>query len=611
MFNERKLTGTGHGFVKAYSNNWLSQLGAVYRYESPKDVLRKPNHQHRKIALYSILAMAFVAFFTLFMIVHEADRRSRQLVIESSFGNETAIEPSAGGYNTVLTTPLSAGNPANGSGEADDPHRSDPIPVNRPRRLRFYDGDEQREAVTVGQDRLVLLPARFLRPPSSAVAPQWASGEDEIASAQRRDAFVSEPKPFQLQTLPSHGLPNVVPVGFRPMPRGNRSAKALSTADWSSANVQELIRQLTMAKRTQQQQEQQQQLYYSYPYLASPQPAEFGHPVHPNHRIKFSGIYRHPRKNGDITTLFGAASQRPREVRLQAPQLINQQLQPDRLYNFKPQNPSEVNLLATEQFRFAPQADDEMPEGWPVQGMPFSVMLNLEPMPMGGGVPSKGTHQQNQRNRQRPRFPYRTIPPYRGQWTGEQSFAQLTPYQQRLAARAPYRPGIGFGQAGSDEYEGENYYRKEGRVYPQPVRVPAYSAPFIGSGFQPGRLMVHFNIYPRPTLSLVAGRKSGTTETTEPATITTTTTTTLAPSGSGESIELNVGELSGKDQPASILRPPESVTPTVEVLKSIEIPTRINFDHVPLGRNPPPPVPSFSRWTSDERTGRLWNVGLS
>ena len=32
MFNDRKLTGTGHGFVKAYSNNWLSQLGAVYRY---------------------------------------------------------------------------------------------------------------------------------------------------------------------------------------------------------------------------------------------------------------------------------------------------------------------------------------------------------------------------------------------------------------------------------------------------------------------------------------------------------------------------------------------------------------------------------------------------
>ncbi|XP_050072728.1 salivary glue protein Sgs-3-like [Anopheles maculipalpis] len=141
MFNDRKLAGTGHGFVKAYSNNWLSQLGAVYKYESPKDVLRKPNHQHRKIAIYSILAMAFVAFFTLFMIVHEAERKSRQILIDSSFTNETAIEPSAGGYNTILTTPLSSERSSSGNNTSQEGDET--TSMKRTRRLRYY-GAEQK-----------------------------------------------------------------------------------------------------------------------------------------------------------------------------------------------------------------------------------------------------------------------------------------------------------------------------------------------------------------------------------------------------------------------------------------------------------------------------------
>uniref|UniRef100_A0A182NJ27 Uncharacterized protein n=1 Tax=Anopheles dirus TaxID=7168 RepID=A0A182NJ27_9DIPT len=594
MFNDRKLTGTGHGFVKAYSNNWLSQLGAVYKYESPKDVLRKPSHQHRKIALYSILAMAFVAFFTLFMIVHEADRKTRQILIESSFANETAIEPSAGGYNTVLTTPLSAGvlPMVNGS------TREDETSMKRTRRLRFHGGEEGEQ---VGRDRLILLPARFLKPPLPR-APEWssweASGEPDRAAGEipreeavrRRDTVVAvEPKPFQV------AVSGLVPVGFQ-QPRVNRTAKAL-VHDWTPSNVQDIVRQLTLAKRKQQQQLQQQQaLYYNFPYHPQLQPAEFNHPVHPNHRVKFSGIYRHPRKEGDITTLFGAASQRPREVQLQAPQLINQQLQPDRLYNFKPSSPSEVNLLATEQFRFAPASTQQVPESeeWPSRGMPFSVMLNLEPMPIvPGQIVHKGLQQQQQqqqqRYRKRLRNPYRN--PYRQPWS-EQTFAQLTPYQQQQRVRPPGQPfRAGFGQPGSDEYEGENYFRKEGRVSP---RIPPFSAPFIA----PGRLMVHFNIYPRHgVVSQVASRKSSS-EPTTPA--------------SGESPELNEGEkrqqATGSDGPPPAL---PTVASTVEVIKSIEIPTKINFDHVPLGRNPPPPLPSFSRRASDERTfSRLWPVSV-
>ncbi|XP_053665846.1 uncharacterized protein LOC128714990 [Anopheles marshallii] len=596
MFNERKLAGSGHGFVKAYSNNWLSQLGAVYKYESPKDVLRKPNHQHRKIALYSILAMAFVAFFTLFMIVHEADRRSRQMLIETSFTNETAIEPSAGGYNTILTTPLSSGLPSTGSNTSQEDESS----MKRTRRLRYYGADEKptrSSASPNGRDRLVVLPARFLKPPSRAV--EWPSTSWEETKAnppageeaeRRRDTLTVEPKPFQV------AINGLVPIGFQ-QPRVNRTTKALAN-DWTPSSVQDIVRQLTLAKRKQQQQLQQHHmLYYNYPHNPSLQPAEFNHPVHPNHRVKFSGIYRHPRKEGDITTLFGAASQRPREVHLQAPQLINQQLQPDRLYNFKPSNPSEVNLLATEQFRFAP-ASTQLPESdeWSTRGMPFSVMLNLEPMPIvGPGSKGFAQHHQQQRYRKRLRNPYRNSyrqpPPA---WP-EQTFAQLAPYQQRVrpSPTQPFRAV--FGQAGSEEYEGENYFRKEGRI---PPRIPPFSAPFIA----PGRLMVHFNIYPRhQPISQVAERRESEHDHPTPSSL--------------ESIVLNEGE---EQQQLRVKitseAPPVTMAPvasTVEVIKSIEIPTQINFDHVPLGRNPPPPLPSFSRWTSDERTSRnAWNGGV-
>uniref|UniRef100_A0A182PPH4 Uncharacterized protein n=1 Tax=Anopheles epiroticus TaxID=199890 RepID=A0A182PPH4_9DIPT len=540
------------------------------------------------------------------MIVHEAERKSRQILIESSFGNETAIEPSAGGYNTVLTTPLSSGVPVGSGGNETKSGEEDETSMKRTRRLRYY-GAEQKPIrhEQVGRDRLVLLPARFLKPPSRA--PEWTSSWEEAKEAspakpeeadRRRDVLGVEPKPFQV------AINGLVPIGFQ-QPRENRTPKAL-TNDWTPSNVQDIVRQLTLAKRKQQQQLQQQHLlYHNYPYgPQSLQPAEFNHPVHPNHRVKFSGIYRHPRKEGDITTLFGAASQRPREVHLQAPQLINQQLQPDRLYNFKPSNPSEVNLLATDQFRFAP-ASTQPPDSdeWSTRGMPFSVMLNLEPMPIVGqaGVP----HQQHLRYRKRIRNPYRN--PYRqpGGWP-EQTFAQLTPYQQqrvRPSTLPPYR-AASYGQYGSDEYDtGENYFRKEGRV---PPRIPPFSAPFIA----PGRLMVHFNIYPRhQALSQVANRKSS-------------LDYNMTSSSSVESLELNRGEERQK-QPPPLPPPVEQqqlpaeevtiaapVTPTVEVIKSIELPTRINFDHVPLGRNPPPLLPSFNRWTSTERRddrGAWWN----
>ncbi|XP_058066338.1 uncharacterized protein LOC131215959 [Anopheles bellator] len=556
MFNDRKPNSGGPGFVKAYSNNWLTQLGDVYKYESPRGggLRKRDQHQHRKIALYSILAMAFVAFFTLFMIVHETERRMRQQVIELSFDNETSIEPSAGGFNTVLTTPLSSGL-MNQSVESSESAESS---MKRTRGLRYYARPSE-GSVAVGRDGLVLLPARFLKPPpvsgeADARSRLSWSGEGEPlteaevlttpeSAASRRSDAAAEPKPFHFKPI------GPVPVGFQQQPVSSEANHSLADS------IQGVIRQLTLAKR-----QQHQQLHYNYhPYMGAVplQPSEFNHPVHQNHRIKFTGIYRHPRKNGDITTLFGAASQRPREVLLQPPQLINQQLQqpmmPDALYNFKPHDPSDVNLLATEQFRFAPQP---RANGWPREGMPFSVMLNLEPVPAIRQPYQTRPLTKGRRNR------------FRNPWAppaNEQAFAQLSPYRVRPSGNV-------YGE--SAEYEQESYFRRNG----PPVPVPAFASPLIG----PSRLMVHFNIYPKQTAA-VAQRKS------EPPV----------------STELNTGE--EQDQRSSTV-PTTTPSSTVEVLKSIEIPTQITFDHVPLGRHPPPPRPEHNPWLGDEATNRLWQV---
>uniref|UniRef100_A0A182FF84 Uncharacterized protein n=2 Tax=Anopheles albimanus TaxID=7167 RepID=A0A182FF84_ANOAL len=621
MFNDRKLT-PGHGFVKAYSNNWLSHLGSVYKYESPKDVPRKPNHQHRKIALYSILAMAFVAFFTLFMIVHEADRKMRRQVIVSSFDNETAIEPSAGGLNTVLTTPFSSSSRVQDvrfSQEASEEltvssHREPPSPK-RTRRLRYYGEGEGR--LHVGRDQLVLHPARTLNPPApQLVSSVSGASREEVVASRRFDEppDQAKPRPFLVK------LQGPVPVGFQqPLQpqqqhhtdhHDSRMNRSVDGIDWGALNIQDIIRQLTLAKR------QQQQLHYPYKATAV-QPSEFNHPVYQNHRLKFTGIYRHPRKNGDITTLFGAASKRPQEVVLQAPQLINQQLQhvmPDPLYNFKPQDPSDVNLLATEQFRFAPQEHQaQQQQQHPRQGMPFSVMLNLEPMPIVG----RPALQQQQPYRKRFQNQYRNQR-YLGQptWSAgagtEQSFAQLAPYRTR--------PVYG----GSGEYDDrENYFRRTGQGFHQQYQrlqqqqtqgIPAFASPLIG----PGRLMIHFNIFPKQQQQPVTAQRksevtlaSGELNTWEERTQDqdrTSSEPTVAPTVPSPWIGSLIG---ARDTQSSVAPPTTAPTPTVEVIKSIEIPTQINFDHIPLGRHPPSPRPPNRNrgnpWAGDEA---IWGKNL-
>lgn len=411
------------------------------------DPPRKPapyQTQHRKIALYGILGMAFVLFFILFVIVNqsEADKRLSRLEIARSFANETSIESSLG-RGTLLTTPFSAPETIEeASAEARKQRRSrrlgnignvpDPLELN---------------------DNLVLFPSSYLKPPRPGSMQQFA--EDRSLKETVRD----KPRPFGYVA----GGEN--PIGFR---KPNRTLEDSELGQslkhyGLTNNIQDVLKQLSSSR---------EQRYKLFPQQQQ-QPSEFSNPAYRNHRVKFTGIYRHPRKNGDITTLFGAAS-RQHELQLTKPQVINSQLavpnnlMPDSLYNFRPSHPSDVNLLASEQFRFAPENDPNQVDNLP-KGMPFSIMLDILPMASGGS--NNRFKRPTKRKPSGHNYSNVNFPSY----FNNRNFAQvkhaLYNNHQHSEPNTYYRSSTT-----------NNYQRQLQNFFPT---------------MKPGKLMVHLNLYPK------------------------------------------------------------------------------------------------------------------
>ncbi|XP_055604418.1 uncharacterized protein LOC129752676 [Uranotaenia lowii] len=434
---------TGGGFVKAYTNNWLSQFG-IYKYESPMEPPEKPNNQHRKIALYGILAMAFILFFIVFVIVNQTTGLDRLEVdtnqLPEGFSNETSIESSMG--HTVLTTPLSANNnPANGTFTVLNKGKEEIAEAQKQRRIRRL-GEEG--SVLESSDDLVVYPSAYLKPPRLGSMRRFS---DDFDSKE-----FEQPRPFRIDD----GLP--IPVGFKKINKSYTNngyeIPEFRVSPGTISSIQNVLRQLSSSRTSRQN-------HFSQ-YMQ--QPAEFNNPLHQNHRLKFTGIYRHPRKNGEITTLF-ADSSKQHELHVAKPQNINSQLtvpgsfMPDLLYNFKPSNPSDVNLLATEQFRFAPEKESK--SGNLPKGMPFSVMLDIAP------VQAEKPRVQVYR-KPFPNYSYVSFPSY----FNNQNFAQVK-------------------HNAISEQPDDSYFRRS---------MPYYN-PFqnLPSNLQPGKLMVHFNLYPKPS----------------------------------------------------------------------------------------------------------------
>ncbi|XP_053686776.1 uncharacterized protein LOC128736325 [Sabethes cyaneus] len=455
----------GGGFVKAYSNNWLSQFG-LYKYEAPEESPRKQSFNHRKVSLYGILALAFVAFLVLFIIVNKVESSRRELIMES-FSNETSIESSMG--HTVLTTPFSSSNLQSSTGL----QAKETAEARKQRRFRRLGPENPTIKST---DNLVLFPSAYLKPPRLGSMRRFSEDFSLSGNPQPALSLLLHPVGAPLTST----VPN--PSGFSKQnntyeledPENLRSPRKHRHQSLVVNNIQDVLNQLQTSKH-------QNHKYFP---LYQQHPSEFSNPIYQNHRVKFSGIYRHPRKNGDITTLFGDSSKQ-HELHIAKPQIINSQLDvpsvymPDLFYNFRPTNPSDVNLLATNQFRFAPVKNDGTYERTP-KGMPFSIMLDIEPMTDG----SPNLRRPTVKKRPIPNYSSMTFPPF----FSNHNFAQVKHAM--------------FNQPPSLE---DDYYRRSTTSRYRPsttVKAHPSTATTLG-----GKLMVHLNLYPKKPSPLVESRK--------------------------------------------------------------------------------------------------------
>ncbi|XP_055627754.1 uncharacterized protein LOC129769481 [Toxorhynchites rutilus septentrionalis] len=437
---------TNGSFIKAYSNNWLSQFG-LYKYASPIEPQPQQKHspQNRRIALYGVLAMAFVLFFIAFFIVNKSEADKRQMITES-FSNETTIESSMD--HTALTTPFSSNGTSQVlTNDADNPESRESAEKSKQRRIRRLGTEAPANDLN---DNLVLFPSQYLKPPKLGSVKKFS---DDFAMAESFQLLESDvPRPFSFEGE------GEVPVGFTKSNYSSNVADEVPEHRMNSGaadSIQDVLKQLSSTKT-------QNHIYYPQ---HQQQPSEFNNPMYQNHRVKFSGIYRHPRRNGEITTLFGAASKQ-HELHISKPEIINNQLtvpsgyMPDSLYNFRPAKPSDVNLLATDQYRFAPERDPEAVDRQP-KGMPFSIMLDIEPM-------NEGNFRRPKAKKISPDHSSNNFPTY----FNNHNFAQV----KHAIYTQQYRPDDPY-------FRGSAYYHRPPRTV-----VPT---------LKPGKLMVHLNLYPK------------------------------------------------------------------------------------------------------------------
>ncbi|XP_058835703.1 uncharacterized protein LOC131692583 isoform X2 [Topomyia yanbarensis] len=420
-----------------------------------------PIRHHRKISLYGILGMAFVLFFILFVIVNKSESSKGQFIAES-FSNETSIESSMG--HIMLTTPLSASDnfllhqQSNNESSGESKEVAEAIKQRRFRRL------DSETAPLEFNDNLVLFPSAYLKPPRLGSMRKFS--EEFSFDDTYQPASVASPRPFGVPLVSDA----VTPTGFTKQNRSydtNDPQGIYSTRQRNHRglvnNIQDVLKQISSTKN--------QNLRYA-PQLEQ-HPSEFSNPMYRNHRVKFTGIYRHPRKNGDITTLFGDYSKQ-HELHVSKPQTINSQLSipsvfmPDPLYNFRPANPSDINLLATNQFRFAPERGYSGEERSP-HGMPFSIMLDVQPMADG----SLSFRRPTTRNRPTPNFSNMNLQPN----FNNHHFAQV-----KHAVH-------------NQQYPMEDNYFRSSTTHHRSSHATLHSA------MKPGKLMVHLNLYPKKTSS--------------------------------------------------------------------------------------------------------------
>lgn len=242
------------------------------------------------------------------------------------------------------------------------------------------------------------------------------------------------------------------------------------------------------------------------------------------HKIKISGTYKH-RKVDDITTMFESSPRKHRgkividEPVVQSHSVDSNKVFGDPFYKYKPNSLSDVNLMATNQFRFAPYnilsnkyvpmdpsqglsmdpgnlyhqviianqnrlkyADDNS-KGDNIQAKqkPFTLMLDVYPMPEDEHITSTTPMPVKYHNHFHPNM--MRHPGIIG------SINNLQPFYHNSQLKTSRYPNL-------PHYHNPNYFRKFGA---RPLNTEFYSSSNDrdSGGNNPSQITVHLNLFPK------------------------------------------------------------------------------------------------------------------
>ena len=223
---------------------------------------------------------------------------------------------------------------------------------------------------TVIPQKLVFLPSKVLKPPklgsrspkfneTSARIPKklpYNLTKQQIMASKKRanrrqfNDYFDSPRPFNFQMTPGQA-----PAPFQPLGRPSSTVRTLYQ---NQLQNQLKLNQAHLANRLKAHQHNKvnsiQDIISHSDHDAFPQPGS---------KIQFSGVYRHPRKNnGEFSGLSSFMTELSdgrnptatptTQIQPYYPQYYAaQNFLPDPFHNFKPKNPSDINQLATSQYK--------------------------------------------------------------------------------------------------------------------------------------------------------------------------------------------------------------------------------------------------------------------
>lgn len=182
------------------------------------------------------------------------------------------------------------------------------VPPKRIKRLDSDEGDRSPDS-----QKLVFFPSRTLKPPKIQERPRVIHFP-QIPSNHRLSSRMSEPRPFK------HMTGGAKPIGFQVTP--------MSTArSFQIDNIREVMRQNQLPS------------HQTTQGMVASVPMHYTAVESSTRPVQLAGTYRHPRKNGELSQLFGAYDQSKFSTSM--PDMI-----PDPFHNYKANSPYEINQLA-------------------------------------------------------------------------------------------------------------------------------------------------------------------------------------------------------------------------------------------------------------------------